>query len=175
MTNSIAAAMEQQRTATHGLSANVRETNAAVSDVAGRMAEIAAMVARSSTNASEVADVAIDMRRISELVRGDIPALVRKSVRADLREYPRYDIVVSATVEAAGHQEIARVFDISEGGARVERLAWLTLGDTVTFNFQGLQPVAGTLVRDAGDSYGVRFQPSNLKPDEVRHLIALVA
>jgi hypothetical protein len=44
----------------------------------------------------------------------------------------------------------------------------------VTLNFQGLHPVAGTLVRDAGDSYGVRFQPSNLKPDEVRHLIALV-
>ena len=113
------------------------------------------------------------MRRISELVRGDIPALVRKSVRADLREYPRYDIVLSATVETAGHQEIARVFDIGEGGARIERLAWLALGDTVTLNFQGLHPVAGTLVRDAGDSYGVRFQPSNLKPDEVRHLIAL--
>jgi methyl-accepting chemotaxis protein len=175
MTNSIAVAMEQQRTATQGLSSNVRETNAAVSDVAGRMAEIAAMVARSSANASEVADVAIDMRRISELVRGDIPALVRKSVRADLREYPRYDIVLSATIGIAGHQEIARVFDIGEGGARIERLAWLALGDTVTLNFQGLHPVAGTLVRDAGDSYGVRFQPSNLKPDEVRHLIALVA
>jgi methyl-accepting chemotaxis protein len=175
MTNSIAVAMEQQRTATQGLSANVCETNAAVSDVASRMVDIAAMVARSSASAAEVADVAIEMRRISELVRGDIPALVRKSVRADLREFPRYDIALSATIEAAGHQEIARVFDISEGGARIERLAWVNLGDTITLNFQGLHPVAGTLVRDAGDSYGVRFQPSNLKPDEVRHLIALMA
>jgi methyl-accepting chemotaxis protein len=174
MTNSIAVEMEQQRTATHGLSANVRATNAAVSDVAGRMADIAAMVVRSSANAGEVADVATDMRRISELVRGDIPELVRKSVRADLREYPRYDIDMRTAVEAAGHREIARVWDISEGGARIERLAWLALGDTVTLNFQGLHPVAGTLVRDAGDSYGIRFQPSNLKPDEVRHLIALM-
>jgi methyl-accepting chemotaxis protein len=175
ITTAIAAAMEEQRTITQGLSANVRETNAAVSDVAGRMAEIAAMVANSSINAGEVADVATEMRRISELARGDIPTLVRKSVRADLREYPRYDIEATATVESGSKKAIAQVFDISEGGARIEHLPALALGDTVTLAFEGLHPVAGTIVRDSGDSFGVRFQPSNLKPDEVRHLIALAA
>jgi methyl-accepting chemotaxis protein len=175
MTNSVSVAMEQQRIATQGLSANARETNAAVSDVAGRMADIASMVERSSADAGEVAGVATDMRRISEIVREEIPALVSKPVRADLREYPRYDIDAIATVEANGRRFPARVLDISEGGARLERLAALALGDTVSLTFQGLQAVSGTVVRDAGDSLGVRFQPSNLKPEEVRHLISIAA
>jgi methyl-accepting chemotaxis protein len=175
MTNSISVAMEQQRVTTQGLSANVRETNRAVSDVAGRMAEIAAMVARSSVNASELANIATDLRRISEMVRGEIPTLVRRSVRADLREFPRYDVEVSAIVAVDSKRASVRVFDIGEGGARIEHLVWLALGDTVTLTFPGLHPVAGTIVRDGGDSYGVRFQPSNLKPEEVRHLIALAA
>jgi methyl-accepting chemotaxis protein len=175
MTNSISVAMEQQRTATQSLSANVRETNAAVSDVAVRMAEMATMVVQSSANAGDVASVATDMRRISEIVRDEIPALVRKSVRADLREFPRYDINVSASIETNGRRLAARVFDISEGGARLEHVAGLALGDTVTLTFHGLQPITGTIVRDGGDSFGVRFQPSNLKPEEVRHLISLAA
>jgi methyl-accepting chemotaxis protein len=174
-TTSISAAMEQQRTATQGLSANVRDTNAAVSDVAVRMTEIAAMVLQSSANAGAVAGVATDMQRISQIVRDEIPALVRRSVRADLRQFPRYDIAASATVEANGKRMASRVFDISEGGARIERLATLALGDTVTLTFDGLQAVTGTIVRDAGDGFGVRFQPSNLKPEEVRHLISLAA
>ena len=66
VTNSVAAAMDQQRAATEGFVTNVRGTTAAVSDVAVRMTGIADMVTRSSTNAAEVARVAADMQRASE-------------------------------------------------------------------------------------------------------------
>ena len=92
VTNSVAAAMDQQRAATEGFVTNVRGTTAAVSDVAMRMTGIAGMVTRSSTNAAEVARVAADMQRASESVRAEIPEIVRAALRADLREHPRFDV-----------------------------------------------------------------------------------
>ena len=119
VTNSVAAAMDQQRAATAGFVTNVRGTTAAVSDVAERMTGIAGMVTRSSTNAVEVARVAADMQRASEAVRAEIPEIVRAALRADLREHPRFDVDVAATVEFGGQKAAARVFDLSRGGARI--------------------------------------------------------
>ena len=62
VTNSVAAAMDQQRAATQGFVTNVRGTTTAVSDVATRMTGIAGMVTRSSGNAAEVARVAAEMQ-----------------------------------------------------------------------------------------------------------------
>jgi hypothetical protein len=41
--------------------------------------------------------------------------------------------------------------------------------------FQGRHPVNGKVVRDAGDSFGVCFEPQKLKTEEVRRLIAAAA
>src|SRR6185503_17527110 len=48
VTNSVAAAMDQQRAATEGFVSNVRGTTTAVSNVAARMSGIAEMVTRSA-------------------------------------------------------------------------------------------------------------------------------
>ena len=96
VTNSILVAMDQQRTATEGFSASVRDTNAAVSDVAARMAHIAEMVSRSKENAAEVAVVALDMQQASQTLRTEIPEIVRRALWADLREHPRFDLKMTA-------------------------------------------------------------------------------
>ncbi len=54
VTQSVAAAIEQQRAATEDFAASARETSAAASDVAGRMAGIADMLARSRATALDV-------------------------------------------------------------------------------------------------------------------------
>jgi methyl-accepting chemotaxis protein len=175
VTDSIAAAMQQQRAAMDGFSANAQKTNAAVSDVAGRMTEIADMVVRSTAGASEVADVAMDMQRVSERLRSEIPEIVRKALRADLREYPRYDIDTQAELEAEGRNLVVHVFDISEGGARIAAVPGLAVGTMLILRFQGLHPVAGKIVRRAEDGFGICFEPQKLKTEEVRRLISEAA
>jgi methyl-accepting chemotaxis protein len=73
VTGSIAAAMEQQRAAIAGFSTNTQRTNAAVCDVAARMAEIVDMVVSSLASAGHVAEVASTMQHTSETLRLALP------------------------------------------------------------------------------------------------------
>jgi methyl-accepting chemotaxis protein len=171
VTNSVAAAMDQQRAATEGFVTNVRGTTAAVSDVAVRMTGIADMVTRSSTNAAEVARVAADMQRASETVRGEIPEIVRAALRADLREHPRFDVDISATVELDGRKTAARVIDLSCGGARIAGVRHVPASAVVKVTFDRMRPVSGKVAWVAGDCLGVRFEPTMLEAGELLGII----
>jgi methyl-accepting chemotaxis protein len=129
------------------------------------------MVVRSTAGASEVADVAMDMQRTSEVMRTEIPDIVRKALRADLREYPRYDIDTRASLEANGHRTNVRVFDVSESGARIAKVDGLAIGTRLTLTFGRLHPVQGMIVRISEDGFGLCFEPQKLKTEEVRRLI----
>ena len=157
VTNSVAAAMDQQRAATAGFVTNVRGTTSAVSDVAVRMSGIADMVTRSSTNAAEVARVAAEMERASDTVRAEIPEIVRSALRADLREHPRFDVDVTATVENAGRKTFARIFDISRGGARIAAVPRLSAGALVVVGSDRLRPIQAKVAWIADGCFGVRF------------------
>ena len=171
VTNSISAAMEQQRAAIQGFSANSLKTNAAVSDVAERMAEISAMVARSSASAIEVAEVARTMQHTSQSLRMALPEIARQAMRADLRDYPRYDLDLRARLETDGNAREVRVLDVSESGVRIEKVPGLAAGSHVLLRFPGLHPVAGKIVRVEDGSFGICFEPQKLKTEEVRRLI----
>ncbi|MEA2904808.1 MAG: hypothetical protein QOI12_2195 [Alphaproteobacteria bacterium] len=175
VTASISAAMQQQRAAIEGFSVNSRMTNAAVSDVAGRMAEIAEMVVRSTASAIHVADVASHMQRTSQMLRTAIPDIARKATRADLREFPRYDIDARASVQVDGRSREVRIFDVSESGARIQILPGLTVGSRLALTLPGLHPVTGKVVRVDEGSFGVCFEPQKLKTEEVRRLIVAAA
>lgn len=175
VTNSVAAAMDQQRAATEGFVTNVRGTTAAVSDVAVRMTGIADMVTRSSANAAEVARVAADMERASETVRAEIPEIVRAALRADLRDHPRFDVDINATIELGGHKTSARVFDLSRGGARIAAVPDISVGAAVVVTFDRLRPLTGKVGWIAGDCFGVRFEPSMLEAAELLSIIKIDA
>ena len=102
VTQSVSAAVEQQRAATADFSFSARESSAAVSDVAGRMAGIARMIEHSRATAQDVSTVAADMQATSLNLCGEIPEIVRKAVTADLREYPRYEVRLPALIEYDG-------------------------------------------------------------------------
>ncbi len=175
MADGVAAAVERQRVATQGFSGGVQENHQAVSDVAGRLLQIADRVARSSMHAVEVAEVAYAMQQSSQALSAEIPAILHKALHADLREFSRYDINVTAGLEVGGRRLDICVFDVSEGGARIERVPDIPIGTPIVLQFQGLRPVEGTVVWVGRDGLGVRFEPSKLMIDEVRHLIAAVA
>jgi methyl-accepting chemotaxis protein len=171
VTSSISSAIEQQRAAMQGFTHNLNSTNSAVSELAGRMAQISGMVERSTASANDVADVAFDMQRISEILRGEIPGIVRKATRSDMREFPRYEIETSARVDVRGRSFEIRVFDISESGARLAMRPEFTIGVPLVLAFGGFHPVSGKIVRVADDSVGVCFEPQKLKLEEVRRLV----
>jgi len=171
VTESVAAAIEQQRATTEAFTAGALESSAAVSDVAGRMAGIADMVEQSCTTAREVSTVVADMQKTSFALCGEIPDIVRKAVTADLREYPRYEVNLNARLDHDREAAIVAVHDVSEGGARIAKAIALSLGAEITLTFSGMKTITGNIVRDAGDSYGVCFMPSRLRVEELRDLV----
>ena len=173
VTNSVAAAMDQQRAATQGFVTNVRGTTTAVSDVATRMTGIAGMVTRSSGNAAEVARVAAEMQVASESVRAEIPEIVRAALRADLREHPRFDVDMMAVVDLHGSKTSAQVFDISRGGARIALVPHVAMDADATVTFGGMRPLKGKIAWIAGDCFGVRFEPVMLEAGELLKLAGL--
>jgi aerotaxis receptor len=175
MADGVASAVERQRAATQGFSGGMQENHQAVADVAGRLLQIANRVARSTMHAVEVAEVAYAMQQSSQALNAEIPAILHKALHADLREFSRYDVNVTADLTIAGRKLEICVFDVSEGGARIERVPDIPIGTPVVLQFHGLRPVEGTIVWVGGDGLGVRFEPSKLMIDEVRHLITSVA
>src|ERR1035441_9862984 len=99
VTVSVSAAIEPQRNAAENFAARARETSAATSDVVGRMAGIADMVQRSRATAQGVSAVAEAMQSTSQILCREIPDIVRKAVNADLREFPRYEVKLTARLE----------------------------------------------------------------------------
>ncbi len=172
VTQSVSAAIDQQRAATENFATSARETSAAVSDVAGRLFGIADMVERSRVTAKDVSAVAADMQVTSHSLCREIPDIVRKAVKADLREFPRYEVGFSARVEHNGAVVKVPVCDVSECGVRIgaEQFA---VGDMIALTFPGMKAIAGQVVRNGGDGCGVAFTPSRLRPEELRDLVTM--
>ena len=164
-------AVEQQRAATEEFAASARESSAAVSDVAGRMAGIADMVERSRATAQDVSTVAADMQATSQTLCREIPDIVRKAVKADLREFPRYAVSLLAQLQHGGKIDEVAVRDISEGGACIGVAGNLAVGDQVDLALPGMKAISGTIIRYDGDNFGVRFTPSRLRLEELRDLV----
>ena len=171
VTQSVSVAIEQQRAATEEFAASARESSAAVSDVAGRMAGIADMVERSRATAQDVSIVAADMQTTSQTLCREIPDIVRKAVKADLREFPRYAVSLLARLEHAGKTVEVAVHDVSEGGACIAAAGNLAIGDQVNLTFPGMKAISGSLTRNDGDNFGVCFTPSRLRLEELRDLV----
>jgi methyl-accepting chemotaxis protein len=171
VTQSVSAAVEQQRAATADFSSSARESSAAVSDVAGRMAGIAGMVERSRATAKDVSAVATDMQATSLTLCGDIPAIVRNAVTADLREHPRYEVNLRARLDHNGSTGEVAVQDVSEGGARIVTTCALPAGAEIALTFPGMKAISGKVVRAVADSCGISFAPSRLRAEELRDLV----
>ena len=175
VTNAVAAAMAQQRSATQGFVGSVRGTTTAVSDVAQRMTGIADMVTQSSSDAAEVARVAAEMQTASQGVRGKIPEIVRAALRADLRDHPRFEVELTATIEFDGVKTTARVFDLSRGGARIAAVPQVRPGVEVTITLADLRPVKGKVAWVVAGGFGVHFEPVMLDAADVLKLTSMKA
>lgn len=171
VTGSISAAMDQQRAAIQGFSMSTRETSGAITDVAGRMAHIADLVDRSAAHAAAVAEVATQLQHTSESLKIAIPDIARRATRAEMREFPRFEVDFTAHLDVNGRSVVARIHDISESGLRVEKLPELTVGAPIVMTIDGFHPVSGRVLRAHEQTVGVCFEPQRLKTEEIRRLI----
>jgi len=163
--------MDQQRAAIQGFSMSTRETSGAVTDVAGRMAHIADLVDRSTAHAAAVAAVATQVQHTTESLKVAIPDIARRATRAEMREFPRFEVDFTARLDVNGRSVVARIHDISESGVRIEKLPELAVGAPIVVTIDGLHPVSGRVLRAHDHTVGICFEPQRLKTDEVRRLI----
>jgi methyl-accepting chemotaxis protein len=171
VTASVSAAIEQQRAATEHFVVSARETSAAVSKIVNRMNDIADMVQRSSEAAQDVSTVAASMQSTSQALCRGIPDIVRRAVKADLREFPRYEVKLTARLEHNGRVVDVTVRDVSEGGMCIDASAKLPVGEQIAATFPGMKTIIGEVVRYGGDSYGVCITPVRLRLEELRDLV----
>jgi hypothetical protein len=99
-----------------------------------------------------------------------VPEIVRKAVKADLREFPRYGVNFNARLDHDGGAIEVAVHDVSLGGACIAGANALAAGDRIALTFTGMKPIAGEIVRD-GETCGVCFTPARLRPEELRDLV----
>ena len=171
VTESVSAAIEQQRAASESFATRTDNTGFAAADFSGRMADIADMVHRSRATAQDVAAVAAAMQSASQTLCEEIPDIVRKAVKADLREFPRYDVSLDARLEVGDRAIDVTVFDISQGGARICAVQKLGIGEQVALTFSGMNAITGQIVRHGDNYLGVCFNPARLRPEELRDLV----
>jgi methyl-accepting chemotaxis protein len=171
VTVSVSATIEQQRNAAENFAAGARETSAATSDVVGRMVGIADMVQRSRAIAQGVSAVAEAMQSTSQILCREIPDIVRKAVNADLREFLRYEVKLTARLERDDQIVEVTVHDISEGGARIDDPENLAVGDQVALTLPGMKAITAEVVRNCGDGFGICFKPARLRLEELRDLV----
>ena len=172
VTGSVSEVIEQQRYAAESFAASARETSAATSDVVGRMAGIGDMVHRSRTSVQDVSAVAEMMQATSQFLCREIPDIVRRAVNADLREFPRYDVKLSARLDRGEQAIEVTVLDVSEGGVRIDAATKVAVGDQVALSFPGMKSLTAEVVREAGDGFGLYFTPARLRLEELRDLVA---
>ena len=161
----------QQRAASDNFATRTDNTGFAAADFSGRMADIADMVHRSRATAQDVAAVAAAMQSVSQTLCEEIPDIVRKAIKADLREFPRYEVSLPARLEVGDRTVDVTVHDISQGGARIGAAQKLGIGDQVALTFSGMNSIAGQIVRHGDNYLGVCFNPARLRPEELRDLV----
>jgi len=171
VTVSVSAAIEQQRDATANFAGSARETTAATSDVVGRMSGIADMVSRSRTTAQDVATVVAAVQSTSQILCREIPEIVRKAVKADLREFPRYEVTLKAQLQRDEQIIEVTVLDISEGGARIQVVDDIAVGERLAVTFPGMKAIAAEVLRKSADGLGLCFTPACLRLEELRDLV----
>jgi methyl-accepting chemotaxis protein len=171
VTVSVSAAIEQQRDAAENFAVSARESSAAVSDVAGRMAGIADMVQRSRATAQDVSTLAGSMQSTTQMLCREIPDIVQRAVNADLREFPRYEVKLSARLERHNETVDVTVLDVSEGGALIAAAKNLGVGDQVALTLLGMKAITAEVVRSDGGNFGLHFTPARLRLEELRDLV----
>jgi methyl-accepting chemotaxis protein len=171
VTTAIAAAMEEQRSASESFTISVRGTNDAVGEVASRMSDIALSIDQTSSFAEMVTNVAENMRGSSQRLKNDIPQIVRTATqKAEQREYDRYSSEMNIDVDINGQVSKIQLMDISKAGAKLKGGDSLKLGDKITMHLPSGRKVHSNVAWVQNGFFGLTFNEAQVSADELKQL-----
>ncbi|MCR9177447.1 MAG: methyl-accepting chemotaxis protein [Alphaproteobacteria bacterium] len=162
ISTAIAAAIEQQQSATQEIARNVTETAMAARDVAQNIERVSSEAESSRTRAGGVRTVADAVHVAVEALKNAVIRSVRTaSDEVDRRESERKPVSSTGSVRIDGKDHKIRMLDISDRGTRFSFLdgkPTVTVGATISINCSELQVARSGTVRDvSGNEIGVLF------------------
>ena len=118
ISSSIAAAVEEQGTATGEIARNVSETAAAANEMTSRTQEVSSEAEHTGQQALEVRENIVALDTAMHDLHRTVLHIVRTAATSevDRRRYRRRACYVEATIEAQGRSEAALLRDVSERG-----------------------------------------------------------
>jgi len=123
ISTAIAAAMEQQQSATQEIARNVTETAMAARDVASNIDRVSVEARSSRDRAGQVRSVAEEVHdAVDELKKAVIRSVRTATDEVDRRRFPREETHGQGHLIVGGERHPVSLIDVSEGGVRV-RLA----------------------------------------------------
>jgi methyl-accepting chemotaxis protein len=150
---SIAAAIEQQGSATQEIARSVDQSAQSSREVSTRIVSVSNGAKEVSSRASEmqqaIASAASDIGNLrSTLVR-----VVRTSSEdADRREFPRFRVDMPATIlNARNVRSTCTLLDVSEVGARISSVSGFNVDDSGSLQIEGVGAAIPFVVRDLAD------------------------
>ncbi len=167
----IAAAMEEQSSATQEIARNVQETSVAVQEVSRRITQVSAEAATTGGHASSVGAIAADVSGSIDTLRGTLVRVVRTATQdVDRRRQPRF--AVSIAVRVDGHGSALRVLNLSEGGVTLRLDSGDHLPGSGVLRLDGVSMALPftTLNQSNGEAH-LRFALSGADADEFRGVL----
>ena len=129
---SIAAAVEQQGAATAEIARNVAQTATAANEMTSRVGEVSAEAERTGRRAAQVHDDATGLNNAVVELKQSLTRVVRTSTtEVDRRGFRRCPVDLPCRLNAGGQFTMARLVNLSEGGA------WVSGGPTLPRGSQG--------------------------------------
>jgi hypothetical protein len=150
--SAIAAAVERQDAATNEIARNVAETAAAANEMTDRIEEMSDEAERTGTQAAAVLDHTAALRASVDDLRRSVIRVVRTATPdVDRRQFPRFAVDRPGRLTVAGRPSgVARVIDLSEGGASLRDAPVLPPGTTGMLEIDGVMLPFRALAEEAG-------------------------
>jgi methyl-accepting chemotaxis protein len=149
--DSIAAAVKQQDAATAEIARNVAQTASAAHEMTSRTNEVSREAVGTGRHAVDVRDNTVALNHAVEELRHSVIKVVRTSTaEVDRRQNGRHKVDLVGHLSVVGHGEhLARVLDLSEGGAHIRSSPGLPAGGRGMLRLDGVDVPLPCVLRDA--------------------------
>ena len=159
ISNTIAAAMEEQAAATRDINQSVAETSHAAQEVSARIAAVSQDADLTGQQANHVRSGSTEVAGSIENLRHMLVHVVRTSTsEANRRSKPRYRLDTPCTVTVNGQRRGATAENLSAGGAMIDGLSGVSAGDAGTIVLERFGAELPFVVRcTANDRVHIKF------------------
>lgn len=168
----LAASVEQQSAATQEIVRNVQTASDATRSVTERIDGISTMIADTDKGAKAVRAESAHLADQTGQVRQEIDEYLKSvSTASERREYERFACAEGAELGVGGKMRPVQLRDISRGGAQVQGVFDLRVGDAVQLKFRNVE-IEARVARKAADFVGIVFRQDAASTTKLAPLLA---